>query len=72
MKLSVDLYGVDTFTVLGRAHAIPSRMYVLHFSHHGRHKFQLISNPLPLDGACVESTFPPLSIVFDPYTHDND
>ena len=53
-------------------------------SHHGRLNLQILSswrffstfykilsNLHPPPGACVASTFPPLGIVFDPYTHDN-
>ena len=32
---------------------------------------RILSNSLPLPGACVASIFPPLGIVFDPCTHDN-
>ena len=71
LKLCVDLYAGDTFTVLGRAHALPSRT-LFAVSHHGRHNLQIIlSNPPTPLGACVVSTFPPLGIIFDPYTHDN-
>ena len=66
----VDLYGGDTFAVLGRAHALRSRT-LLTSSHHGCHILLILSNPPPPPGACVASTFPPLGIVFDPYTHDN-
>ena len=30
-----------------------------------------LSNPPTLPGACVAPTYPPLGIVYDPYTHDN-
>ena len=67
LKLSVDLYGGDTFTVvLGRAHALPSRTLYTS-SHRGRHNLQILSNPPPPPRARVASTFPPLDIVLDPY-----
>ena len=70
LTICVDLYGGDTFTVLGRAHAFPSRKFFT-WSHHGCQNLQILSNPPPPTGACVASTFTPLSIVVDPYTHDN-
>ena len=64
LEACVDLYGGDSITVLGRAHALPScTLFTL--SH------LILSNPPPPTGAGVVSTFPPLRIVFDPYTHDN-
>ena len=71
LKLSVDLYGGDTFTVLGRAHALPSGT-VFTSSHHGLHNLKILSNLPPPPSACVASTFPPLGIAFHHYTHDNN
>ena len=66
LKLCVDLCGGDTFTVLGRAHALTSRT-LFTVSHHGRHNSQtILSNPPTPPGSCVASILPQHGIVFEP------
>ena len=76
LKHYATLYDDDNFTVLGRAHALPPRtlLFLLTITAVIVCKYMevsLLSNPPPLLGACVASTFPSLGIVFDSYTHDN-
>ena len=59
-----------TPSVLGRAHALPTRT-LFTLSQNGRDNLQILSNPPPPLGARVASMFAPLGIVFDHYTHDN-